>query len=414
MMNTKGADVAEQNPAPTRAAKQKRTVKLSTTIFIGIIIAVVGFIGGMRSNDLFLAFSSSSNKHLPSDLDFSSVQAVYQKLKQEYDGQLDANKLIEGAKKGLVDAAGDPYTVYFTEEEAKQFFGDLEGKFSGIGAELDKKDGQLVIVATIDNAPAQKAGLKAGDAIAKVNDEDATTWSVEQAVSKIRGEKGTTVKLSIVRDGELQEFSIVRDEITTPSVTYSVGDDNIGYLRISRFAEGDTTALARKAAEEFKAKGVKGVVLDLRGNGGGYLSAAQDIAGLWLNDKVVVQERRGNVVQDTLRSGTDPVLEGVSTVVLVDGGSASASEIVAGALRDNGAAKLVGIKTFGKGSVQQIEDMTGGGELKVTVAKWYTPNGKNINKEGIDPDVKVELSDDDIKNARDPQKDKAYSLVKGE
>ena len=304
--------------------------------------------------------------------------------------------------------------MYFTEEEAKQFFGDLEGKFSGIGAELDKKDGQLVIVATIDNAPAQKAGLKAGDAIAKVNDEDATTWSVEQAVSKIRGEKGTTVKLSIVRDGELQEFSIVRDEITTPSVTYSVGDDNIGYLRISRFAEGDTTALARKAAEEFKAKGVKGVVLDLRGNGGGYLSAAQDIAGLWLNDKVVVQERRGNVVQDTLRSGTDPVLEGVSTVVLVDGGSASASEIVAGALRDNGAAKLVGIKTFGKGSVQQIEDMTGGGELKVTVAKWYTPNGKNINKEGIDPDVKVELSDDDIKNARDPQKDKAYSLVKGE
>lgn len=414
MMNTKGADVAEQNPAPTRAAKQKRTVKLSTTIFIGIIIAVVGFIGGMRSSDLFLAFSSSSNKHLPSDLDFSSVQAVYQKLKQEYDGQLDANKLIEGAKKGLVDAAGDPYTVYFTEEEAKQFFGDLEGKFSGIGAELDKKDGQLVIVATIDNAPAQKAGLKAGDAIAKVNDEDATTWSVEQAVSKIRGEKGTTVKLSIVRDGELQEFSIVRDEITTPSVTYSVGDDNIGYLRISRFAEGDTTALARKAAEEFKAKGVKGVVLDLRGNGGGYLSAAQDIAGLWLNDKVVVQERRGNVVQDTLRSGTDPVLEGVPTVVLVDGGSASASEIVAGALRDNGAAKLVGIKTFGKGSVQQIEDMTGGGELKVTVAKWYTPNGKNINKEGIDPDVKVELSDDDIKNARDPQKDKAYSLVKGE
>ena len=257
MMNTKGADVAEQNPAPTRAAKQKRTVKLSTTIFIGIIIAVVGFIGGMRSNDLFLAFSSSSNKHLPSDLDFSSVQAVYQKLKQEYDGQLDANKLIEGAKKGLVDAAGDPYTVYFTEEEAKQFFGDLEGKFSGIGAELDKKDGQLVIVATIDNAPAQKAGLKAGDAIAKVNDEDATTWSVEQAVSKIRGEKGTTVKLSIVRDGELQEFSIVRDEITTPSVTYSVGDDNIGYLRISRFAEGDTTALARKAAEEFKAKGIE-------------------------------------------------------------------------------------------------------------------------------------------------------------
>lgn len=414
MTSTKGADVAEKNPAPTRSVKQKRTVRLSTTIFIGVIIAIVGFIGGMRANDLFLALSDSSNKGLPSQLDFSSVQAVYQKLKQEYDGQLDSNKLIEGAKKGLVEAAGDPYTVYFTQEEAKQFFGDLEGKFSGIGAELDKKDGQLVVVATIDNAPAQKAGIKAGDAIAKVNDEDAINWSVEQAVSKIRGDKGTTVKLSIVRDGKLQEFSIVRDEITTPSVNYSVGDDNIGYIRISRFAEGDTATLARKAAEEFKSKGVKGIVLDLRGNGGGYLTAAQDISSLWLKDKVVVQERRGNVVQDTLKSGSNPVLEGVPTVVLVDGGSASASEIVAGALRDNNAAKLVGVKTFGKGSVQQIEDMTGGGELKVTVAKWYTPNGKNINKEGITPDVKVELTDDDIKNAHDPQKDKAYSLVKGE
>lgn len=414
MTKAKGADVAEQNPAPTRSAKQKRTVRLSTTILIGVIIAIVGFVGGMRANDLILAFSDSSNKNLPSQLDFSSVQAVYQKLKKDYDGQLDSNKLIEGAKKGLVEAAGDPYTVYFTSDEAKQFFGDLEGKFSGIGAELDKKDGQLVVVSTIDNAPAQKAGIKAGDAIAKVNDEDATTWSVEQAVSKIRGDKGTTVKLSIVRDGKLQDISIVRDEITTPSVTYSLGDDGIGYIRISRFAEGDTTTLAQKAAQEFKDKGVKGVVLDLRGNGGGYLTAAQDISSLWLKNKVVVQERRGNVVQDTLKSGSNPILEGVPTVVLVDGGSASASEIVAGALHDNNAAKLVGVKTFGKGSVQQIEDMTGGAELKVTVAKWYTPNGKNINKEGITPDVKVEINDEDIKNARDPQKDKAYSLVKGE
>lgn len=415
MTRTKGAEVAEQQQTvPTRPSKKRRTVKLSTTILTGFIIAIVAFVGGMRANEFIVLLSDSHNKNLPSQLDFSSVQAVYQKLKQDYDGSLDANKLIEGAKKGLVEAAGDPYTVYFTSDEAKQFFGDLEGKFSGIGAELDKKDNQLIIVSTIDNAPAQKAGLKAGDAIAKVNDEDASTWSVEQAVSKIRGDKGTTVKLSIVRDGKLQDFSIVRDEITTPSVNYSIGSDNIGYLRISRFAEGDTSTLAKKAAEEFKTKGVKGVVLDLRGNGGGYLTAAQDVSSLWLKDKVVVQERRGNVVQDTLRSGSNPVLNGIPTVVLVDGGSASASEIVAGALHDNGAAKLVGVKTFGKGSVQQIEDMTGGAELKVTVAKWYTPNGKNINKEGITPDVTISISDDDIKNARDPQKDKAYSLVKGE
>jgi carboxyl-terminal processing protease len=405
--------VADNQGVP-RLRKQARRVRLSTTIFISIIVALTAFVGGMRANDLIVALGNSQNKGAPGKLDFSTVQSVYDKLRQEYDGQLDAQKLIDGAKKGLVDAAGDPYTVYFTEAEAKQFLGDLEGKFTGIGAELDKRNNQLVIVSTLDDSPARKAGLLASDAIAKVNDEDTTSWSVDQAVSKIRGDKGTTVKLSIVRNNQLQDISIVRDEIVNPSVTSSVGDDNVGYMRISRFAEGDTVALATKAAEQFKEKGVKGVVLDLRGNGGGYLTAAQDISSLWLKDKVIVQERRGTVVQDTLRSGDNPVLEGVPTVVLVDGGSASASEIVAGALHDNGAAKLVGIKTFGKGSVQNIVHMPGGGELKVTIAKWYTPAGKNINKEGISPDVNIAISDDDLKNGRDPQKDKALQLVKNQ
>ena len=410
-MKDKGADVADIEVSP-RARKRGRTVKLSTVILVSVIIAIVGFIGGMRANDLIVAWGDSQNKNMPSQLNFSSVQAVYDQLRQKFDGKLDASKLVEGAKKGLVEAAGDPYTVYFTDSEAKQFFGDLEGKFSGIGAELDKRDGQLVIVATIDGSPARKAGLLASDAIVRVNDEDTSSWSIEKAVSKIRGEKGTTVKLGIVRDNKLQEFSIVRDQIVTPSVTHSIGDDNIGYLRISRFAEGDTSRLAAEAAEEFKDKGVKGVVLDLRGNGGGYLTAAQDIAGLWLRNKVVVQERRDGIVQETLKSGNNPVLEGVPTVVLVDGGSASASEIVAGALRDNGAAKLVGTKTFGKGSVQDIVSLGSGGQLKVTIAKWYTPAGKNIDKEGIQPDTKVETSDDDLKNNRDPQKDEAVKLVK--
>jgi carboxyl-terminal processing protease len=410
-MKNKGTEVTEQQTAP-RVGRKRRTVRLSTTILIAIIIGSVGFAGGMRATELTIQLSNSQNKGAPSKLDFSSVQAVYDKIRQEYDGKLDTTKLIDGAKKGMVEATGDPYTVFFTDSEASQFLGDLEGKFSGIGAELDKRNNQLVITSTIDDSPARKSGLLAGDSILKVNDEDAASWSVEQAVSKIRGDKGTTVKLGIARDSKLQEFSIVRDEIVTPSVTYSEDGDNIGYMRISRFAEGDTATLAQKAAQEFKDKGVKGVVLDLRGNGGGYLTAAQDIASLWLRDKVVVQERRGDVVQETLRSGNDPVLEGVPTVVLVDGGSASASEIVAGALSDNGAAKLVGVKTFGKGSVQQIVSIPSGGELKVTVAKWYTPKGKNINKEGITPDVVMSLSDDDLKSGRDPQKDKALSLVK--
>ncbi len=413
MKDTEGADVAVTSDVP-RPVKKGRTVKLGTVILISVIIAVVGFVGGMRASDLIVAFGNSQNKNTPSQLNFSSVQDVYDKLREKYDGKLDVQKLIDGAKRGMVEATGDPYTVYFTDDEAKQFFGDLEGKFSGIGAELDKRDNQLIIVATIDESPARKAGLLASDAIVKVNDEDASSWSVEKAVSKIRGDKGTTVKLGIVRDNKLQEISIVRDEIVTPSVTHSINGDNIGYLRISRFAEGDTSRLAAAAAEEFKSKGVKGVVLDMRGNGGGYLTAAQEVSSLWLKDKVIVQERRDGVTQETLKSGSNPILEGIPTTVLVDAGSASASEIVAGALRDNGAAKLVGVKTFGKGSVQDIVSLGSGGELKVTIAKWYTPNGKNINKEGIEPDVKVEISDDDLKNGRDPQKDQAYSIVKNQ
>lgn len=414
-MKDKGADVAEKEVLP-RPVKKARTVKLSSVILTSVIVLVFGFVAGMRANDLIVAFGDSQNKDTPSQLNFSSVQQVYDQLRQKYDGKLDPQKLIDGAKKGMVEATGDPYTVYFTDSEAKQFFGDLEGKFSGIGAELDKRNNQLVVSSTLDDSPARKAGLQPGDAIAKVNDEDASTWSIEQAVSKIRGDKGTTVKLSIIRDGKLQEIPIVRDEIVTPSVTYSVGDDQIGYIRISRFAEGDTASLTAKAAQEFKDKGVKGVVLDLRGNGGGYLTAAQDVASLWLkSDKMIVQERQGATVKETLKAtGDSPVLAGMPTVVLVDGGSASASEIVAGALRDNGAAKLVGVKTFGKGSVQDILNIPSGGELKVTIAKWYTPNGKNINKEGIQPDVNVSISDDDLKNNRDPQKDKAYSLVKNQ
>jgi carboxyl-terminal processing protease len=407
--------VAEKEALP-RPQKKVRTVKLSTVILVGIIIASTAFIAGMRANDVVVALGNSQNKNAPSSLNFSSVQTVYDQLRQKYDGKLDVQKLIDGAKKGMVEATGDPYTVYFTDSEAKQFFGDLEGKFTGIGAELDKRNNQLVITSTLDDSPARKAGLLAGDAIVKVNDEDTSTWSIEQAVSKIRGDKGTTVKLGIVRDGKLQEFSIARDEIVTPSVTYSVDSDNIGYLRISRFAESDTTTLAAKAAQEFKDKGVKGVVLDLRGNGGGYLTAAQDVASLWLGgDKTIVQERRDTVVQDTLRSNNStPPLVGIPTVVLVDGGSASASEIVAGALRDNNAAKLVGVKTFGKGSVQDLLPLSSGGELKVTIAKWYTPSGKNINKEGIKPDVEIKIGDDDLKNSRDPQKDKAYEFVKNQ
>lgn len=389
--------------------RRQRTVPLTHTILIAVFVGMIGFVGGTRSDEIMSRFDGNS---APGTLDYSSLDDVYSVLRDKYEGPLNPEVLIEGAKRGLVEATGDPYTTYFTANQAQEFENDLEGSFQGIGAELGKRNDQLVIISTLDDSPAKKAGLLANDVIVKVNDDEASTWSVEQAVSKIRGEKGTTVKLTVARSDGFKEFSITRDAITNPSVKSEITPEGIGILRISRFGETDTVMLSQQAAQQFKAANVKGIILDLRGNGGGYLSAARDISSLWLEDKVVVSERRNGVVIDTLRSDNNAPLKGIKTIVLVDGGSASASEIVAGALADNKAATLLGEKTFGKGSVQVIEDVPGGGKVKVTVAKWYTPSGKNINKEGIKPSVEIKLSPEDINANRDPQKDKALELLR--
>lgn len=398
------------NPNPYNAApKKKRSVSLSTFILSLVLVLIVAFVAGTRTDAILAQFNPAKG---PSDLNLSSLNEIYKVLRQKYDGKLDAQKLVDGAKHGLVEAAGDPYTVYFNDKEAAEFSGDLEGNFQGIGAELGKRNDALVVINTLDDSPAKKAGLIANDIIVKVNSEETTNWSIDKAVSKIRGAKGTTVKLSVLRGEEgLKEFSITRDEINNPSVRSEILEGNIGLIRISRFGESDTTTLTRKAAEDFKAKGVKGVILDMRGNGGGYLTAARDVSSLWLEDKVVVTERSGGKVTETLRADRDAPLKGIPTVVLVDGGSASASEIVAGALSDNKAAKLVGEKTFGKGSVQAVEEILSGGQLKVTIAKWYTPSGKNLSKAGLVPDETVKLTPEDINAGRDPQKDRAIQLL---
>ena len=381
-------------------------------IAVLLIAVAVAFIAGTRSDTIWSTLTGK--KVVTGQLDMSSVQTLYKQLASSYDGKLDTQKLIDGAKHGMVDAVGDPYTVYFTADEAKQFLSDLDGTFQGIGAELGKKEGNLTVISTLDNSPAQKAGVQSGDLIARVNDEDTTGWSVEEAVKKIRGEKGTTVKLTLIRKSADKpiELAIERDQITDPSVKTEITADNIGIMRITRFGQTDTTALAREAAKQFKDKNVRGIILDLRGNGGGYLQSAQDIASLWMKDKVVVSERSGGKVTDTLKTRGDAPLEGMPTVVLVNGGSASASEILAGALSDNGAAKLVGEKTFGKGVVQDVRELEDGGSLKVTIASWYTPKGKNISKEGITPSTVISMSDEDFTTGRDPQKDKALEMLR--
>lgn len=398
----------------TLADAPRRRKPSITLTHLGVLVlaVVVAFIAGTRAD--YLKATLLGQKTTADTLDFASAQDVYKVLASNYDGTVDKQALIDGAKRGMVQAVGDPYTVYFTADEAKQFLSDLDGTFQGIGAELGKKEGNLTVISTLDNSPAQKAGVQSGDLIARVNDEDTTGWSVEEAVKKIRGEKGTTVKLTLIRKSADKpiELAIERDQITDPSVKTEITAENIGIMRITRFGQTDTTALAREAAKQFKDKNVRGIILDLRGNGGGYLQSAQDIASLWMKDKVVVSERSGGKVTDTLKTRGDAPLEGMPTVVLVNGGSASASEILAGALSDNGAAKLVGEKTFGKGVVQDVRELEDGGSLKVTIASWYTPKGKNISKEGITPSTVISMSDEDFTAGRDPQKDKALEMLR--
>lgn len=390
-------------------------LRLITVVAVGIGIFFLGWgIGnGKIAFGADAAYRKSVQKNLPANLDYSGVEALYDKLRADFDGDLDQAKLLDGIRSGLAKAAGDPYTEYFNPKAAEQFNSDLNGSFTGIGAELSKDDKKnIVIVSPISGFPAEKAGLKPKDIIAEIDGSSAYDISVSDAVAKIRGAKGTQVKLTIVRSGEPKSFTITRDQITIPSVTSKTLDGNLGYLRISRFSE-DTARLAQKAASEFKVAGVKGMVLDLRSNPGGLLESSVKVSGLWLPDgKTVLSERRGGEVIRTYKSDGPAMLAGVPTVVLIDEGSASASEITAGALKDNGVATLIGMKSFGKGSVQQLENLVDGGILKVTIARWYTPGGKNIDKEGIKPDTEVKISEDDAKNGRDPQLDAATLFLK--
>lgn len=346
-------------------------------------------------------------------LDYSSVDDLYAILQQSFDGSLDKSQLLDGVKEGLVEAAGDPYTEYLSPKEAKELNDQLSGSFIGIGAELGKdQEDNLIVVSPLSGFPAEKAGLKPRDIIAAIDGETTTGISINTAVRKIRGEEGKQVKLTIVRGGGNPfEVTITRSKITVPSVEHEISGQ-IGYMKINQFTN-DTASKAERAAADFVNRDVDGIVLDLRGNPGGYLRASIDVAGLWLDrGKVVVEEKRGKTVINSHRASGDNPLRGIPTVVLINGGSASASEIVAGALRDHGAARVIGTTSFGKGSVQKVENLHGGSELKVTIARWYTPKGSNIDKQGIEPDEKVENPDADVQAGRDPQKDRAFELLR--
>lgn len=375
-----------------------------------IIVAIVSFAAGTRYETIFAAAAPmfgmrASNK----TIDLSSVQETYQQLAANYDGKLDTQKLIYGASRGLVAAVGDKHTSYMNPKESEEFKKSLSGNIGGgIGAEIGLRNNKPTIIKPLNDSPAQKAGIKAGEVIMKVNGEEAADWGVDKVVDKIRGEIGTSVKLTLQNGQQIREVSVVRQNITAPAVESRI-NGKTGILTVSRFND-DTVSAARKAAREFIDRGVTKVIVDLRNNPGGTVDSAQGLLGLWLNDQVVLTERRGSETVKTLNSTGSPILENMQTVVLINENSASASEITAGALRDYGKAKLVGKKSYGKGSVQVVLDLSSGSQLKVTEARWYTPKGKNIDKEGIKPDVEVELTADDVKNDKDSQLEKAESL----
>ena len=401
----------DNNSEQTRqtTAKKSRSGKLAAILLALFLVFGAGYLSGNGR----LQFGQSSPFTLNSNEDFDTgdLQEIYNKLAENYDGKFEVEDLEEGLKKGFVAAVGDTYTEYLSPADTEDFNSSLNGTFEGIGAELGKEGNFVVIVAPIKGAPAEKAGLQPQDIILEIEGEDATDISISEAVKLIRGEKGTSVSLTLLRDGERVNATITRDTIDIPSVEWNV-EDGVGTIAISRFGD-DTTQLVRKAAGEFKEKNVNNVILDMRGNPGGLLDAAVGVSDVFLKKgAVVLEEKQNDVVTRSFISENDPILPDAKVIVLINEGSASASEIVAGALKDNDRATLVGETSYGKGSVQQLLNLRNGGSLKVTIARWYTPNNKNIDKEGITPDEKIDLTKEDIDANRDPQLDKAKSLLK--
>ncbi|MBI4053811.1 MAG: S41 family peptidase [Candidatus Doudnabacteria bacterium] len=354
-----------------------------------------------------------NRENAPQELNWQILWDAIKAINEKYvERPVDQQALLFGAVSGLVDSLGDPYSVFLTPAKSEEFKNDLKGEFSGVGAEIGIRAGRLVVIAPIDDSPAKAAGLRPLDAILEIDGESTENLNLEDAVNKIRGPKGTTVVLTIDREGdeEPRKVSIVRDKIVVKSVSVEIKEvsgKKIGVIKLRRFGE-DTKGELDRAITQLLNENVRGVALDLRNNPGGYIIAAVEVASAWVKEgELVVTEQFGDGRKTDYNAEGVSRLAGVPTVVLVNEGSASASEIVAGALSDHKLATLVGKKTFGKGSVQELVDLPDGADLKVTIAKWLTPSGKDINVAGISPDIEIEITEEDSDQLKDPQLDRA-------
>ncbi|MFZ3031957.1 MAG: S41 family peptidase [Candidatus Moraniibacteriota bacterium] len=358
-----------------------------------------------------------NKKSQDATIDFSLFWKVWEVLKDKYvdKSKLDARELFYGAIDGMLAATGDPYTTFFSPKENQEFNEDISGTFEGIGAEMGMKDDIITIIAPLEGTPAEKAGLLSGDKIVKIDGIVSSNYSLDEAVKHIRGQKGTEVKLTIFRVGEEETREVVvrRDTILVKSVRFEMKEDGIAYIRVSRFGE-DTNALFKDATKQALAQKASGMIIDLRNNPGGFLETAVSMSSLMLPaGKVVVMEEDGEGKRTELKARGGDILSALPTVVLINEGSASASEILAGALRENrDNVTLIGKKSYGKGSVQELVSVSKDTAVKITVARWLTPLGKQIHNVGISPDIEVSISPDDRENKRDPQLDKALEELK--
>ncbi len=386
-----------------------------------ILLMGVSFTAGLfwsnRQTDAVkqLAYSPEALKtDTGSNFNFNLYWEVWDRLKSDY---VDKNKIKDedmfyGSLRGLAASMDDPYTIFMDPKEAQEFSDDLLGTFEGIGAEVGMRNDLITVIAPLAGMPAEKAGIRAGDKIYAINGESTIGLGVDEAVKKIRGPKGTEVVLTIIRqdeDGPV-DIKIIRDQIFVKSVKTEIRKDGVMVITVSNFND-DTLDLFNQAVETALTKNPKGLILDLRNNPGGYLDTAIYMASAWVKEGPVVVEQFGEGKRQEYFATGNNRLGNFKTVVLINGGSASASEIVAGALRDYKKATLVGEQSYGKGSVQSLRNLSDGSALKVTVAKWLTPSGDFINDKGITPDIEVKLSKDDLNKNIDPQMNKALELI---
>ncbi|MCL5017221.1 MAG: S41 family peptidase [Patescibacteria group bacterium] len=402
----------------------KNIAKRSSTVIAGIFIVASlvgsGFYfgysyGAYYPKNIVIKDVSNIEPSGQTNVDFSVFWQAWDMLKSNYlkGATLKDQDMVYGAIDGLVNSTGDPHTVFMRPDDYKKFEQDIAGEFGGIGAELEVKDNYVVVLAPLDNTPASRGGIKAGDKILAVDGKPLSKPDANEAVKVIRGAVGTKVTLTLLSDGDTKphDITLTRATIETPTVKWSIKDKDIAYIQLFSFNE-QSPYLFYKAAMEIMSSGAKGMVLDLRDDPGGYLEAAVNISG-WFFDKgtPVVSERFRNGSETKFTANGTAAFKNMPMVVLVNQGSASASEILAGALRDDRNVKLVGETTFGKGTVQDLEPLKDGSQIKMTIAQWVMPKGGIIEKNGLKPDIEVKITDADAAAKNDVQLNAALQEV---